>query len=191
LRLRPCLRARGTARGRAAARIAWLRLLALIAISAWGTPALAADPNSADPGGPGLDQLLKLPTSVEYSTEKKGGATRSEWRQRFHDARTSVTNAEKALKKAQDELAEVAGSKDDWQFTPPGLPEGANDADSTTSYKLRQEVKRQRSEVERSKARLRELEVAANLGGVPEDWRDPSTEARSGDGSVTEPPTTP
>jgi hypothetical protein len=163
----------------------------LIAITAWATPALAADPSSSDPGGPGLDQLLKLPTSVEYSTEKKGGATRSEWRQRFHEARTSVANAEKALKKAQDELAEVAGSKDDWQFTPPGLPEGANDEDSSTSYKLRQEVKRQRSELERSKARLRELEVAANLGGVPEDWRDPSTEARSGDESVTEPPATP
>ena len=172
MRLRPCL-------------------FALVATAVLATPAIAAGPGSSDPGGPDLDQLLKLPTSVEYSTEKKGGATRSEWRQRFHDARASAQAADKALKKAQDELAEVAGSKDDWQFTPPGLPAGANDEDSTSSFKLRQEVKRQRSEVERSRARLRELEVQANLGGVPEDWRDPSTEARSGDDSVTEPKTSP
>jgi hypothetical protein len=191
LRLRPCLRSRETDAGRAALWIGRARLLALVAITAWSTSARAADPTSGDPGGPGLDQLLKLPTAVEYSTEKKGGATRSEWRQRFHDARADVKAADKALKKAQDELAEVAGSKDDWQFTPPGLPAGANDEDSTTSYKLRQEVKRQRSEVERSNARLRELEVQANLAGIPEDWRDPSTEARSGDESVTEPKTAP
>jgi hypothetical protein len=167
LRLRPCL-------------------LALVAATSFTAPAIAADPSSADPGGPNLDQLLKLPSSVEYSTDKKGGATRSEWRQRFHDARAAVKTADTALKKAQDELAEVAGSKDDWQFTPPGLPAGANDENSTTSFALRQEMKRQKSEVERSKARLRELDVEANLAGVPEDWRDSSTEARSGDESVTE-----
>jgi len=172
LRLRPCL-------------------LALVAAAVLAAPAIAAGPGSSDPGGPDLDQLLKLPTSSEYSTEKKGGATRSEWRQRFHEARASVKAAEKALKKAQDELAEVAGSKDDWQFTPPGLPAGANDEDSTSSFKLRQEVKRQKSEVDRSEARLRELEVEANLGGVPEDWRDPSTEARSDDESVPAPDSTP
>jgi hypothetical protein len=161
-------------------------LLALVAAVVLAAPAIAAGPGSSDPGGPDLDQLLKLPTATEYSTEKKGGATRSEWRQRFHEARSSVKAADKALKKAQDELADVAGSKDDWQFTPPGLPANASE-DSTTSYKLRQEVKRQKSELERSNARLRELEVQANLGGVPEDWRDPSTEARSGDESVPAP----
>jgi hypothetical protein len=172
LRLRPCL-------------------LALVSVAAFVAPAWAADPVSGDPGGPNLDQLLKLPSSIEYSSEKKAGATRSEWRQRFHDARAAVKSADAALKKAQDQLAEVAGSKDDWQFTPPGLPAGANDENSTTSFALRQEVKRQKSEVERSKARLRELDVEANLAGVPEDWRTPSTEARSSDESVTETKPTP
>ena len=181
---------RRIAAGRAASLVGIVRLLALVAITAIGAPAIAAGP-TADPGGPDLDQLLKLPTSAEYATEKKGGATRSEWRQRFHEARTSVKTSEDALKKAQDELAEVAGSKDDWQFTPPGLPAGAGEEDSTSSFKLRQEVKRQRSEVDRSKARLRDLEVEANLAGIPEDWRDPSTEARSGDDSVTESKPTP
>jgi hypothetical protein len=167
LRLRPCL-------------------LALVAFTSFAASALAADPVSGDPGGPNLDQLLKLPSSVEYSSEKKAGATRSEWRQRFHDARAAVKSAETALRKAQDQLSETAASKDDWQFTPPGLPAGANDEDSTSNFALRQEVKRQKSEVDRSKTRLRELDVEANLAGVPEDWRAPSTEARSGDESVTE-----
>ena len=160
-------------------------LLVLLAIASGTQLARAADPSSSDPGGPGLDRLLKLPSSVEFSAEKKGGATRNEWRQRFHEARTAVKAADVALKKAQDELAEVAGSKDDWQFTPPGLPAEAS-TDSGSSVQLRQEVKRQRGEVDRSKARLRELDVEANLAGVPEEWRDPSTEARSSHDSVTE-----
>ena len=171
--------------GWSASLVGLVRLLALAAIASSAQLARAADPATADRGGPGLDQLLKLPSSTEFSAEKKGSATRNEWRQRFHEARTSVKSAEVAVKKAQDELAEVAGSKGDWQFTPPGLPAESN-ADATSSFQLRQELKRQRGELERSKARLRELEVAANLAGVPEDWRDPSTEARSGHDSVTE-----
>jgi len=162
-----------------------VRLLAVAALASSAQLAHAGDPASADRGGPDLDQLLKLPSSTEFSAEKKGGATRNEWRQRLHEARTSVTSAEVAVKKAQDELAEVAGSKDDWQFTPPGLPVESN-ADGTSSFQLRQELKRQRGELERSKARLRELEVEANLAGIPDDWRGPSTEARSGHDSVTE-----
>ncbi len=165
-------------------------LLALLALVSIGTPARAADPTSNDPGGPDLDQLLKLPSSVEFAAEKKGGATRNEWRQRFHEARTAVKEADVALKKAQDELAEVAGAKDDWQFTPPGLPAEAS-TDAGGSVQLRQEVKRQRGEVDRSKSRLRELDVEANLAGVPDAWRDPSTEARSGHDSVTEPVASP
>jgi hypothetical protein len=164
--------------------LSFVSLTFVIAVTSPGRSGWAAEPNTSDPGGPGLDQLLKLPRSVEFSTEKKGGATRNEWRQRFHDARASVKNAEAALAKAQNELAEVAGSKDDWQFSPPGLPAEAN-TDSGSSIKLRQEVKRTRGEVERSKSRLRELDVEANLAGVPDEWRDPSTEARSGHDSVT------
>ena len=161
-----------------------ISLVLVLAVTLIGQQAWAAEPGSSDPGGPGLDQLLKLPRSVEFSTENKGGATRNEWRQRFHDARASVKSAEVALAKAQNELAEVAGSKDDWQFSPPGLPAEAS-TDSGSSIKLRQEVKRTRGEVERSKSRLRELDVEANLAGVPDEWRDPSTEARSGHESVT------
>jgi hypothetical protein len=119
---------------------------------------------------PELDRLLKLPESMSYSAEKKGGATRNEWRSRFAEARASVVEGEKALEKAQKEQAAVAGSKSEWQFTPPGLP-AQSDENSTTSFQLRQEVKRKRDEVDRARVRLRELEVEANLAGIPADWR--------------------
>lgn len=125
-----------------------------------------------------LDRLLKLPDSMQYSSEKKAGATRNEWRGRFAEARTSVVEAEKALEKAQREQAEVAGSKSEWRFTPPGVPT-QNDDESTTSFQHRQEVKRRRDEVDRARVRLRELEIEANLAGIPPDWRGGSTDPGS------------
>ena len=44
---------------------------------------------------------------------------------------------------------------------------------SPVSYKLRQEIRRQREEVGRAERRLRELEVEASLAGVPAEWRGP------------------
>lgn len=154
---------------------------------------LAVPPARAQDGAgtPDLDRLLKLPGSVEYTSEKKGGATRSEWRQRFHDAEARVTGAETALDKAQKELAETVGAKSEWQFTPPGLPAQASDADSSSAFLQRQEVKKQREELARARARLRELGVEANLAGVPDSWRGQSTDVRSnhpvGDDPVTGP----
>lgn len=145
----------------------------------------AAHPAEAQPE---LDRLLKLPESMQYSSEKVGGATRTEWRNRFAEARASVTDGEKALEKAQAELAEVAGSKSEWQFAPPGVP-AQSDENSSASYQLRQDVKRKRTEVDRARIRLRELQVEANLAGVPPDWRgestDPDSSAPSSDDSET------
>ena len=39
------------------------------------------------------------------------------------------------------------------------------------SYKLRQDIRRQREDVGRAERRLRELEVEASLAGVPAEWR--------------------
>lgn len=162
-----------------------LRIGILLLAAAW--PAAAQDRPGA---APDLDRLLKLPGSVEYSSERRGGATRSEWRQRFHDARVRVADAGKALEKAQADLAKTVGSKSEWQFTPPGMPSQASE-DSSSAFLLRQEVKKRREEKERAEYRLRELDVEANLAGVPEDWRDESTEAISGNGSGDASVTTP
>lgn len=140
-------------------------------------------------GGPGLDRLLRLPDSVEFSSELKGGATRSEWRQRFSDARAALAKAEAALAESQDKLAAAAGEKSEWQFSPPGVPARQPSEDSSSNFSLREQVRRNRGEVDRAKARLRELNVEANLAGVPEEWRAPSTEPHpsdtAGDDSAT------
>jgi hypothetical protein len=139
----------------------------------------APRPGLAQGDPPDLDRLLKLPDSMEYSSDEKAGATRSEWRQRFYDAHAGVASAEKALEKAQSELKETVGAKSEWQLAPPGMPADASSEDSSSAFQLRQEVKRRRGEVDRTRARLRELEVEANLAGVPQEWRSPSTPAAS------------
>jgi hypothetical protein len=40
------------------------------------------------------------------------------------------------------------------------------------SYKLRQDIRRQRDEVAQAERVLQELRIEANLAGVPEDWQD-------------------
>jgi len=139
---------------------------------------------------PGLDRLLRLPESSTYATEEKGGAGRSEWRQRFETARKGVADAEKALAESQAKLATVAGEKSEWQFKPPGVP-ASDDQDSSSAYQLRDQVRRNRGEVDRARARLRELDVEANLAGVPEEWRGASTDAHSGDAPSDETGTAP
>ncbi len=130
---------------------------------------------------PGLDKLLKIPDSTEYSTDLRGGASRAEWRQRFHEARTAVDAAQKALSESQSKLAKVASEKSEWQFSPPGVPSQQPSEDSSSNFQLREQVRRQRGELDRARVRLRELDVQANLAGVPADWRDASTESKPGD----------
>jgi hypothetical protein len=67
----------------------------------------------------------------------------------------------------------------------PGL--GAATAnENPTDYRLSQELKRGREEVDRAERALHELEVEANLAGVPEAWRAvPRPEPQApGDASV-------
>jgi hypothetical protein len=133
-----------------------------------------------------VDRYLRLPERLDYAVERRAGATRPEWRSRFDEARGSVAAAETALEVAQRQLSETVGKSDAWSVAPPGLPAEAGD-NATDSFRLREEVRRQRAELARAQRRLRELEVEANLAGVPEEWRGPpSTESRPGDGNVSE-----
>lgn len=175
-------------RGRGLAAI--LAASLLVAAAARGEPPSEPRASGTAPsGGSDLDRLLKLPSTLDYGYEKRGGATRAEWRARFDEARASLASAEEALAKAQDELAHTVGQSDAWNVAPPGLPAEATTEGGTDSFRLRQEVRRQRSEIARAQRRLRELEVEANLVGVPEDWRGtpgavPRTGASPGDESV-------
>jgi hypothetical protein len=168
-----------------------LRLLSaallLAALAAPGARAQGETP--ASPGKVGLDKLLRLPDDLEFDVEKRGGLTRSEWIGRFDEARRSLADARAGLADAQDRLSRFAGRKDNWNMAPPGLPAESAEGGGDT-YKLREEIRRWRSEIERSEARLRDLDIEASLAGVPESWRGERTDPVSETGSVTGGPTT-
>jgi hypothetical protein len=144
-------------------------LLGLVAAAA----AVAAEPapETPPPAPPvTLDRLLQLPADVDYGAERRGGATRGEWRARFETIERDLAAARSALKKSQEELDEVAGTADAWQVGPP-IPGAAANTEAPLDYRLRQEIRRQREEVERLERSLRDLEVEANLAAVPPEWR--------------------
>jgi hypothetical protein len=149
---------------------------AAAAVALWGLagiacPALAED--SPPPPIVDLDQLLQLPDSLELEPEVRGGATKAEWRARFQSAREDLAAARSALAKTQAKLEEVASGTSAWKMGAPGLGAvdlGAN-SEAPLDYSLSNEMRRNREEVERSERRLTELEIEAELAGVPRDWK--------------------
>lgn len=143
-------------------------------------------PRAEDGGSPeavSLDKLLTLPSSVELSAPRYGGATRSEWRARFDEARAERARAQTALDKARAELEKMAANTEQWQMQAPGLGGNVSGGDTgPLSYRLRQEIRRQRDEIEHADRRLQELTVEARLAGVPEDWIQPEKASTSGAG---------
>jgi len=166
-----------------------LRQLAAGAGTLWlaaAVPALADDAPEVPPVG--LDKLLKLPDShrVQAAVEERGGANSSEWRSRFQQARDELGSAQKQLRATREELKKVASKKDSWNIGAPGggqNPESMRD--TPLDYRLSQEIRHLREEVERLEHRMTDLVVEANLAGVPESWREP--EADSGSASDATP----
>jgi hypothetical protein len=152
------------------------------AVALW-TGAVQADPPPA-PQAPGagkqpavgLDSLLKLPPSGAPAAEPRaGGVSRHEWEQRFAAARGDVAAARNAIDKAQQELGALARGTETWQMSAPGAQAGTEN--SPVSYRLRQELRKQREELSSAERRLTDLEVEANLAGVPEEWIRPPEKA--------------
>jgi hypothetical protein len=168
--------------GRGASRAALALLVGLVA------PALAEENAAPPPGGTvSLDKLLQLPDSSGFDVERRAGATRSEWRARFFEAQTSIDRAREALAESLKQQAKTANKSDAWSVAPPGLPAEAS-GEALEAGRLREDVKRKRAEVERAESRMRELDIEANLAGVPADWRAARTEASPGNDSVSEGP---
>jgi hypothetical protein len=125
-----------------------------------------------------LENLLKLPESVvttPSSEPRRGGKTRAEWLARFEQALADLAKARQSLEDSRKELAEVAPDQA-WSMTAPGLPAQASPSETSIDFRLRQQMRKQRDEVERAEHQLDELSVEANLAGVPEEWRPGSTE---------------
>lgn len=143
----------------------WLLLLALPALLAVGSAPAQEGAAKVE-----LEKLLKLPDSLDYAVEQRGGATRAEWLERFQEARASVEEAEAALRRSQAELEEVASSSGAWQVAPPGV--STPTTEQPLDYRLRQDIRRKKREVEAAERRLQDLTIEANLAGVPDDWRE-------------------
>jgi hypothetical protein len=141
----------------------------------WGLVGIARPAAAEDPPPPpivDLDRLLELPDSVKLEPETRGGATKAEWRARFQSAREDLAAARAALAATQAKLEDVASGTSAWKMGAPGL--GADlggNADAPLDYSLSNEMRRNREEVERSERRLNELQVEANLAGVPPEWQ--------------------
>jgi hypothetical protein len=161
----------------------------LVALLLWGLSGSAA--RAEDPApvpSVELDDLLRLPAGVvsPYEEDRRGGATREQWRSRFRSARDDLSQAHKALKASLDELDELGG-QGNWKMAPPGMgqlqnqqqqgpsgsasPDGNQSTGAPLNYGLANSIRGQKQEVRRAERALRDLEVEANLAGVPEDWR--------------------
>jgi hypothetical protein len=158
-------------------RIDGLTLAALIALALGGpaaraedppAPAEAAAPAPAGTSGVALDQLLTLPTDRTYSVERKGGMTRGEWRSRYGEVRGELQKERTALEATQGKLEDASGGQ--WSVNP--IPGGETDSSrSPIDFQLRTELRRHREEIDRLERKLRQLDIEANLAGVPEAWR--------------------
>jgi hypothetical protein len=146
------------------------RLAGLVLAAFAGAAATAGEPPVPPPTEVPLDRLFKLPDSVggPVGEERHGGKTRTEWQARFQAAAKELEKAHQALADSRKKLEEIAPDKA-WSMSAPGMPVSTSEA--PIDYKLRQEMRRQREDVDHAERRLEELTVEANLAGVPEDWR--------------------
>jgi hypothetical protein len=116
-----------------------------------------------------LDRLLTLPDSGSYGVDRRGGLSRGEWRARFQELSEALVAERQALTEAEGRLDEAAGSASNWQMAPvPGMQPSP---DAPLDYQLRVAIRRHRSEIERLERKLKQLEIEANLAGVPAEWR--------------------
>ena len=118
-----------------------------------------------------LDRLLVLPKSLQYDADEKGGHTRGEWRARFDGLRAALAREEEELEAAQERRQKLSTSTSQWQVGLPGAA-ATQSPDAPLDYELRQTIKRGKAEIERLERALLDLEVEANLAGVPADWRE-------------------
>jgi hypothetical protein len=151
-------------------RAAGLVLLASALSGASGATAQTKEPVGDSPPAVSLDALLTLPESLPVETGRRGGASRTEWRDRFAAAEAQLQESQAALDEAMGRLEDLASKSSAWKVAAPGAPRHGDD-NSPMDYGLRQDIRRKREDVERSERALRELSVEANLAGVPEDWQ--------------------
>ncbi len=138
------------------------------------SPVAADDPASPPSDGAAkpkvdLGRLLKLPDSYQRPVESRRGKGQAEWQSRFETVRLDLVSAETALAKAKADLDAAATDSSQWAVAAPGT--APNPENTPLSYKLRQEIRRQRENLKRAERQLRALEIEADLAEVPQSWR--------------------
>lgn len=137
--------------------------------TAWGEEATGAEPAPAQGQPAELDRLLRLPAGQTYGVDRRGGLSRGEWRARFVEVQDALANERKGLEAAEAKLDDTASSASNWQVAPvPGMQPSP---DAPLDYQLRVTIRRHKSEIERLERKLKQLEIEANLAGVPPEWR--------------------
>lgn len=163
--LRRCASAAGRARH--------LGIAATLALGLYAGPGRAQESPQSAPAPVPLERLFKLPQDVDLGAGavRRGGSTRAEWRGRLEAARSGLAQARARLEEAREKL-EGLSSDQAWSMSAPGLGGGQAQApaESSLDYGLRQELRRQREAVASAERRLQDLEIEANLAGVPPDW---------------------
>lgn len=129
---------------------------------------------AAAEGAPSLDALLQLPSGfVADSARSVGGVGEAEWRRRFDKAIDELRKAQASLESTQRQLDDVAGTggSSQWAVAPPGASNSGGASTGPLSFKLRQELARNRERLDEAEKALRELRIEADLAGVPAAWR--------------------
>ena len=125
--------------------------------------------------GPGLDALLHVPKDyLQPKGRTVAGADEDEWRRRFAVAHRTLQRAQASLDETKGALDAAAGGSgsSQWAVAPPGASgSGPSPTDSPLSFKLRQEMLRNREGLDEAGRSLRDLRIEADLAGVPGDWR--------------------
>ena len=124
---------------------------------------------------PDLDRLLQLPSGfITGNPRAVAGASEGEWRRRFTKATDELAEARARLESIKTELDGVAetGGSTQWSIAPPGGGGGdSSPTSSPLSFKLRQQLRKERDVIDTKERALRELRIEADLAGVPETWR--------------------
>ncbi len=117
-----------------------------------------------------LDRLLQLPSSLEFQRQKRNGVSSDVWHARFRDSFDEILEIEQAIEATKQELDEMAGTGggSQWQMAPPG---SSNTEVTPLSFKLREQLREQREQLEEARQRHRDLVIQADLADVPEEWR--------------------
>ncbi|MAJ61204.1 MAG: hypothetical protein CBC48_15300 [bacterium TMED88] len=120
-----------------------------------------------------LDQLLRLPSSMDFEQQERNGITAEAWKARFRESSAEIRAAQADIAKTKEELDGMSGQagSGQWQMAPPGA--SSNTDVTPLSFRLREQLREQRVALEAVETKYRDLEIQADLAGVPDSWRTP------------------